>query len=101
MRGWLNQRRENRVGTQTVWEFPNELLHGRMPETVETEEIHLIHGACGQPVVRRHAVSGHKNARAVVAEEAMHKDFLVRIIAEQCKEARHLFIGWRRPSADG
>ena len=46
-----------------------------------------------------HAVSGNENAGAVVPEATMYKNFLVRIIAEERKELRHLFIARRRPPA--
>ena len=96
----LNQWCEGLRGTQMVRELADKLLHGRVPESIETEEIHLIHRLFGGPFVYRHAVSGHKNAGAVVAKAAMHKNLLMLIFAEECEELRNLFIGRGSPAAD-
>src|SRR5215467_5478153 len=89
--GCLNQRGEDRVGTQTIREFPNELLHGGVPEAVETEEIHFVHRLFGGPLVHAHTVGGNENAGAVVPEAAVHKNLLVRLVVKQGEELRHLF----------
>lgn len=83
-----------------VRELAYVLLHGRVPEAVETEEIHFIDRLFGGPFVYRHAESGHENACAIVSEAAMHKNFLVRTVPEEREELRHLLIGRRGPSAD-
>src|SRR6266568_9160921 len=83
VRGCLNQRCEGRRGTQMIRKVADELLHGRVPEAVETEEIHLTHRLLRRPFVHRHAVGGDKHARAVVPKEAMHEDPLFRIITKQ------------------
>src|SRR5579859_2335535 len=83
LRRSLNQRPQGRRGMEVIRKVANELLHGRMPEAVETEEIHLIHSLLRRPFVDGHTIRSNENAGAVVSEAAMHKDFLVPIVAEQ------------------
>lgn len=71
-----------------------------MPETVESEEIHLFDGLRGRPAIMRHAIGGDEDSGAVVAETAVHEYFFVRI-AEERKKLRDLIIGRWRPAADG
>src|SRR5262249_32885245 len=90
-----------RSGLQARGKVADERLHRGMPETVETEEVHFVHGLLGGPAVQSHAIGGDKNACAIITKAAMHKDFLTGMIAEQCKKLRDLLVGWRRPATHG
>src|SRR6266851_8856401 len=72
-----------------------------MPEAVEAEEIHFVDGLFGGPFLNGHAIEGGENAGAIVAEVAVHEDFLPRIVAEKREKLHDLFVGWRRPAIDG
>jgi hypothetical protein len=73
MRSSLNQGCKGGSGMQVIGKLTNKLLYGRVPEGVETEEIHLTHRLLNGPFAYRHAVSGHQNAGAVVPEAARSK----------------------------
>src|SRR5260221_5264092 len=93
------ERLQNRRGLEPFRKPTNESLHGRVPKSVEAEEIHLIHRLAGGPTLIRHAVRRHKNSRSVVAKSAVHKNFLLGVAPEQRKELRHLFVARGFPSA--
>src|SRR5713226_4971558 len=71
-----------------------------MPETMEAEEVHLVKGLIGRQFLNGHAISGDKNAGAIVAETAVHENLLFGVVAEKRKELNDLLIRGRRPSAD-
>lgn len=75
--------------------------HGRVPEAVEAEEVHFLGGLLGGPFLDGHAIDGGENTGAIVAEAAVHKDFLPGIVAEEREKLDDLFIGWRIPATDG
>lgn len=79
----------------------DEGLHGRMPKSVEAKEIHFFYSLFRGPFFKSHAVSGDKHAGAVIAEAAMHKYFLLRIIAEEGEKLCDLLIARRSPTAHG
>src|SRR5258708_4985622 len=72
-----------------------------MPKAIEAEEVHFLGGLFGGPLLKGHAVNGDKNTSAIVAETAMHENLLPWIAAEQGEKLDELFVGWRRPTADG
>jgi len=76
-------------------------FHGGMPEAVEAKEIHLLDGLFSGPFLNGHAIEGGENAGAIVAEVAVHEDFLPRIVAEKREKLHDLFVGWGRPAIDG
>ena len=76
-------------------------FHGGMPEAVEAEEIHFLDGLFCGPFLNGHAIEGSENAGAIVAEVAVHEDFLPRIVAEKREKLHDLFVGWGRPAIDG
>jgi len=82
-------------------EIADKRFHRWVPKSVETEEIHLLHGLFGAPFFDSHAVNGYKYSGAIVPETAVHKNFLSRIAAEQRKKLRDLLVAWRSPSIDG
>lgn len=79
----------------------DENFHRRVPETVETEEIHFLDGLFGGPFFHGHAIRGDEHAGAIVTETAMHKDFFSRIVAEKKEKLGDLFVAWRRPAING
>ncbi len=81
-------------------EIADKGLHRRMPKSIEPEEIHFFQGFFRRPFLESHAVSGDKHAGAVIAEAAVHKYFLLRIVAEKREKLRDLIVGWRRPATD-
>lgn len=70
-----------------------------MPKTVESEEIHFVHGLLGGPIFVSHAVGGHEYSGAVVAKSAMYKNFFL-LVAKEREKLRNLFVAWRSPAAD-
>lgn len=72
-----------------------------MPESVEAEEIHFFHSLFRGPLVESHAISGDENAGAIIAEAAMDENLLPRFAAKQRQKLNDLFVGRRRPAADG
>jgi len=72
-----------------------------MPESVEAEEVHFFHGLFRGPLLDTYAIEGGENAGAIVAEVAVHEDFLPRIVSEKRKKLDDLFVGWGRPTIDG
>ena len=76
-------------------------FHGGMPETVKAEKIHFLHGLLGRPFLKGHAISGDEYASTIVAEQAVHENFLLRILAKKRKKLHDLCIAWRRPATDG
>src|SRR6266403_3814338 len=69
-----------------------------MPKAVEAKQIHLFHGLLGRPFVEGYAIGGDEHAGAIIAEAAVHENFLFGVIVEEGKELNHLLIRWRRPS---
>ena len=72
-----------------------------MPKTIEAEEVHLLQGLIRRPFFEGHAIGCDEDAGAIVAEAAVHENFLRRIVAEYREKLSDLFIGWRRPTANG
>ena len=72
-----------------------------MPESVEAEEIHFFHSLFRGPLFESHAVGSDENACAIIAEAAMDENLLPRFAAKQRQELNDLFVGRRRPAADG
>jgi len=73
-------------------------FHRRVPQAVETEEIHFSYGLFRSPFLRNHAKGGDENAGAIVTEMAVHEDFLPRIVVEKREKLHDLFVGWGRPA---
>src|SRR5215470_4557486 len=99
MRRRLNHGRKNSSRARMVREFSDEFLHGRMPESVEAEEVHFLHGLFGCPLLYSHAIGGDKYSSAVVPEAAMHENLLFRIVPKQFQELRYLLIARGCPAA--
>src|SRR5713226_3289879 len=95
------ERRESWRRIQAGSEIANKRFHSGMPEAVEAEEIHFFYRPIGRPLVHGHTIDGGENAGTIVAEVAVHEDFLPRIVAEKREKMRDLFVGWRVPAADG
>src|SRR5580693_5628755 len=95
------ERGERRSIRQMRRKIMDENFHRRVPETVETEEIHFFRSLFGTPFFHGHAIGGDEHAGAVVTETAVHKDFFPRIVAEKKQELGDLFVAWRRPAIDG
>ncbi len=93
--------REGRRRVQARGEIANKRFHRGMPEPVEAEEIHLFHRLFSGPLLKGHAVGGGENAGAIVAEAAVHEDFVAWIVAEESEKLDKLFVGGRRPATDG
>jgi hypothetical protein len=104
-RRWLRkgsaEGREAGSGVKSRGKVADKGFHGRMPEAVEAEEIHLVHGLFGGPFLDGHAIDGGENTGAIVAEAAVHEDFFPRITAEKREELDDLFVGWWGPATDG
>lgn len=79
----------------------DEGFHGRMPESVEAKEIHFFQGFFRGPFIKGHTVRSDKHTRAIIAKAAMHKYFLLRIIAEEREKLRDLIVARRRPATHG
>ena len=56
------------VRLQTLGKGTDELFHGRMAETVETEVIHLFERTVQSPVFESDTIRGNKNTRAILAK---------------------------------
>ena len=96
----FDERGENRLGIQARGEIANKSFHPGVPEAAETEEIHFVHGLLGSPFVEGHAIGRDEDARAILAEAAMHEDFVPRIGPEKREKQHKLFIGGSRPATD-
>ena len=77
---------------KTGGKIADEGFHRRMPETVEAEEIHFIHGLLGGPALEGHAVGGDKNAGAIVAEAAMNENPFLRMVTKDLEELGDLLV---------
>jgi len=75
---------------QAIRESPNKSGHGGMPEAVVAKGHHFGESLVGGPMLKGDAIRSYENARAVVAEGAVHKDFLGRRFAKKRKESREL-----------
>ena len=93
--------REGRRGIQARREIADKGFHRRVPEAVEAEEIHFFQGLIGRPLLHGHAIDGGEHAGAIVTEAAVNEDLLPRMVAKKREKLDNLFIGWRRPAADG
>src|SRR5215468_11801675 len=71
-----------------------------MPESVETEKVHFFHRLLRGPSVESHAVGCDENAGAVIAKPAVNK-YPFFFVREEGEKLRDLFVGGRRPSANG
>src|SRR6267143_1949069 len=94
------ERGEGWRGIQVCREPANEGFHGGMPKAVEAKKIHLLQSLLGGPFFEGHAIGGDEDAGAIIAEAAVHKNFLFGVIVEQREELNHLLIRWRGPSTD-
>src|ERR1700741_5178400 len=90
------ERRQRCVAGEPAGKFPYKSGHWRMPDSVETEDVHFMQSFIGEKFVEGYAVGGDENAGAVVAQAAMHKDLFVGIAAEYGEELRDLRICRRR-----
>ena len=72
-----------------------------MPEAIEAEEIHFSQGLFGRPFFDGDAIGGGENAGAIIAEAAVHEDFLPRLVVKKREELNNLLVGGWRPAADG
>src|SRR5882762_6111873 len=95
------KRSEGWSGIQMRGKIVDEGIHIRMSKSVEAKEIHFFYSLFRGPFFKSHAVSGDKHAGAVIAEAAMHKYFLLRIIAEEGEKLCDLLIARRSPTAHG
>src|SRR5215467_16233525 len=53
---------------------------------------HLAHGLVRGPALLGHSVGGHHHPGAVIAEAAVHKDLLVRIVPQKLEEPGKYFV---------
>ncbi len=58
--------------------------------------LHIVHGLLGGPSFFRHAIRCHGHAGAIVAQAAMDKDFLARIVANQRQKFREGLVFGKR-----
>src|ERR1700693_3609283 len=93
------QRRKRGRGRKPRWKIAHKCLHGWVPEAVKAEGIHLSHRLGHRPFLNTHAVGGHKYSGAIFTQQAMHKDFLLRV-GKQGKELRHFFVSRSREPRD-
>ena len=94
------ERGEGWGGVQVRRELANEGFHGGMPKAVEAKKIHLLQGLLGGPFFEGHAIGGNEDAGAIIAEAAMHENFLFGVIVEEREKLNDLLIRWRGPSTD-
>src|SRR6266436_5264553 len=94
------ERNESRGGVQARGKVADESAHRGMPESIESEKVHFFQGLLRWQFFEGHAVNSHKNAGAVIAIAAVHKDLFLRAVSEDPKKLHDLFVGRRRPSAD-
>ena len=87
-------------GFQPHREVANEYFHRRMPKTIEAKKIHLLQSLLGRPFVNGHAIDGDEDASAIIAEVAVHEDFLFRLVAKKREELDDLFIRRGRPATN-
>src|ERR1700736_4521889 len=59
---------------------------------MEMEEAHLVVGLIRGPMFPGHAVRGDHDPGAVVAEIAVHEDFLLWMVANQFQECGYLIV---------
>ncbi len=69
-----------------------------MPESFEVESEHFPKSLLRRPAVEGHAIGSQKYSGAIATEPAVHKDLLLRIVANKRKELSNLFVSWRLPS---
>ena len=62
-------------------------------DSAEAEEFHFFQGLIRGPAVFRHAVRRDRHASPVVAEAAVHKDFLAGILLDHLQESDERLIG--------
>jgi hypothetical protein len=101
LRGRSAEGRECGRRIQARREILDKSPHGGVPEAVEAEEVHFFGGLLGGPFFDGHAIDGGENAGAIVAEAAVHEDFLPGIVAEEREKLDDLFVGWRIPATNG
>lgn len=91
-------RMENRVRLIPGWEASfitsQAGTNATAVERIEAVDLHLPHGLFRSPVLEYHAVSGNHRSHAIVAQAAMHENFLVGILADDSKELREDFVAW-------
>lgn len=92
---------ESRGGVQASGKITNERNHCGVPEAVEAEEIHLMHSLFHGPLFKGHAVGGHEDAGAILAETAVDENFLRGVLMEEREELKNLLVGGSGPLADG
>src|SRR6266481_477677 len=80
---WLSSRStERREGWRRVQprrEIANVGFHRGMPEAIEAKEIHLLHGLFRGPLFNGHTIGRGENTGPIVAEAAVHENFLRRL----------------------
>src|SRR5882757_1658575 len=81
-RGRCAKRGERRGRIQAGGKIANVCFHGGMPEAIEAEEIHFPHGLFGRPFFDGDAIGGGENAGAIIAEAAVHENFLPRLVVK-------------------
>ena len=86
---------------QALGKIANEGFHRGVPEAVEAEEVHFLGGLFGGPFLEGHAIGSDENTGAIVAKTAVHENLLPRSAAEEGEKLDELFVGRRRPTADG
>lgn len=73
--------------------------HRGMPEVFEVEVEHFLKGPFCGPMLEGDTVSAEKQASAIVAQPAMDKELLLRMLLKQGKELHEFFVIGRRPAA--
>src|ERR1700675_1937085 len=96
----LFERNESRGRGQARGKVPHESRHRGVPETVVPKIVHFFQSLIRRQFFKSHAVAGDKNAGAVFAEVTVHKDFFLRVCAEEGEKLRGLFVCRRRPLVD-
>ena len=66
-----------------VRKIPDVGFHGGMPKAFKMKKIHLAQSLLGSPMFESYAISGKKNASAVVAEPAVDIECFWRSLAEE------------------
>lgn len=68
---------------------------------MKMEKTHLVIGLVGGPMLLGHAVCGDHHAGAIIAEVAMHKDFIFGMVSAQLEKLGNLIVAGSQVSARG